>query len=246
MKAADTAALRGHEVTLFEKRKLGGYLHEASYPDFKDDIRNALRYLTTQVKKRGIPVIEKAASPEDLEGFDAVIVAAGASPVALPVPGADQEFVQTAVDILNPEAKKPEGRIIVIGGGLIGTETAVELSLKQGNEVTVVEMLPEIMNGCSDCDHIVYSEMIKEHDINILTSARVLEIGDHCVVIEKNGRRRQLPADHVLVAAGMKPNNSIYEELKKQGRTVYNVGDSVKTGKIYDAIHMGYKAGLKV
>lgn len=246
MKAADTAALRGHEVTLFEKRKLGGYLHEASYPDFKDDIRNALRYLTTQVKKRGIPVIEKAASPEDLEGFDAVIVAAGASPVALPVPGADQEFVQTAVDILNPEAKKPEGRIIVIGGGLIGTETAVELSLKQGNEVTVVEMLPEIMNGCSDCDHIVYSEMIKEHDINILTSARVLEIGDHCVVIEKNGRRRQLPADHVLVAAGMKPNNSIYEDLKKQGRTVYNVGDSVKTGKIYDAIHMGYKAGLKV
>lgn len=246
MKAADTAALRGHEVTLFEKRKLGGYLHEASYPDFKDDIRNALRYLTTQVKKRGIPVIEKAASPEDLEGFDAVIVAAGASPVALPVPGADQEFVQTAVDILNPEAKKPEGRIIVIGGGLIGTETAVELSLKQGNEVTVVEMLPEIMNGCSDCDHIVYSEMIKEYDINILTSARVLEIGDHCVVIEKNGRRRQLPADHVLVAAGMKPNNSIYEELKKQGRTVYNVGDSVKTGKIYDAIHMGYKAGLKV
>ncbi len=246
MKAADTAALRGHEVTLFEKRKLGGYLHEASYPDFKDDIRNALRYLTTQVKKRGIPVIEKAATPEDLEGFDAVIVAAGASPVALPVPGADQEFVQTAVDILNPEAKKPEGRIIVIGGGLIGTETAVELSLKQGNEVTVVEMLPEIMNGCSDCDHIVYSEMIKEHDINILTSARVLEIGDHCVVIEKNGRRRQLPADHVLVAAGMKPNNSIYEDLKKQGRTVYNVGDSVKTGKIYDAIHMGYKAGLKV
>lgn len=246
MKAADTAALRGHDVTLFEKRKLGGYLHEASYPDFKDDIRNALRYFTTQIEKRQIPVIEKAAALEDLQGFDAIIIAAGASPAALPVPGADKEFVQMAVDILNPDAKKPEGKIVVIGGGLIGTETAVELSLKNGTDVTIVEMLPEIMNGCSDCDHIVYSEMIKEHNIQVLTSARVLEIGDHCVIIEKNGHRQTLPADYVLVAAGMKPNNSIYEELKKQGKTVYNVGDSAKAGKIYDAVHAGYKAGLKV
>ena len=86
LKAADTAALRGHEVTLFEKRSLGGYLHEASFPEFKADICDALKYLVTQVNKHGVKVVEKEATLADLEGFYAVIVAAGTKPAGLPVP----------------------------------------------------------------------------------------------------------------------------------------------------------------
>lgn len=246
MKAADTAALRGHEVTLFEKRKLGGYLHEASYPEFKADIRDALKYLITQVEKHGVQVVNKEAEAADLERFDAVIIAAGASPAGLGVPGTDRSNVTLAVDSLCEGAQKLTGRIVVIGGGLIGTETAIQMSLDPENQVTIVEMLPEIMNGCSDCDHIVYSDMIREKKIRVLTSARVMEIADEGVAVEYRGRRQVIPADHVLLATGMKPNRQLYEELKAKGVCVRNVGDSLQAGKIYDAIHTGYKAGLKI
>ena len=110
LKAADTAALRGHEVTLFEKRALGGYLHEASYPEFKADIRDALKYLVTQVNKHGVKVVEKEAALEDLKGFDAVIVAAGTTPAGLRVPGADRPEVSIAVDALRPDGIRPRAR----------------------------------------------------------------------------------------------------------------------------------------
>lgn len=246
LKAADTAALRGHEVTLFEKRSLGGYLHEASFPEFKADIRDALKYLVTQVNKHGVKVVEKEATLADLEGFDAVIVAAGTKPAGLPVPGADRPEVSIAVDALRPDGIRPTGEIVVIGGGLIGVETAIQFSLTEGNHVTIIEMLPQIMNGCSDCDHIVYTDKIREKGIRVYTSSRVIEIGDQGVVVEAGGRRQTVAADHVFVATGMKPLNGLYDQLLDKGVRVFNVGDSQTPGKIYDAIHSGYKAGLKV
>ena len=246
MKAADAAALRGHQVSLFEKRKLGGYLHEASYPEFKADIRDALNYLVTQVRKHGVTIVEKEAKLEDLTDFDAVIVAAGASPVGLKVPGVDRPNVTLAVDVLCGEAEKPSGKIVVIGGGMIGTETAVLFGQNPDNQVTIIEMLPQIMKGCSDSDRTVYGEMIREHHIQVFTSSRVTEITDEGVVMEQNGRRRLIPADHVFLATGMRPNRDLYDSLKAQGRRVYNVGDSLEPGKIYDAIHTGHKAGWKI
>ena len=246
MKAADAAALRGHQVSLFEKRKLGGYLHEASYPEFKADIRDALNYLVTQVRKHGVTIVEKEAKLEDLTDFDAVIVAVGASPVGLEVAGADRPNVTLAVDVLCGEAEKPSGKIVVIGGGMIGTETAVLFGQNPDNQVTIIEMLPQIMKGCSDSDRTVYGEMIREHHIQVFTSSRVTEITDEGVVMEQNGRRRLIPADHVFLATGMRPNRDLYDSLKAQGRRVYNVGDSLELGKIYDAIHTGYKAGWKI
>ena len=158
LKAADTAALRGHDVTLFEKRALGGYLLEASYPDFKADIRDAHKYLVTQVNKHGVHIEEKEAGLEDLAGFDAVIVAAGASPAGLPVPGTDRENVTLAVEALKDGGPRPAGEVVVIGGGLIGVETAILFSQQENTHVTILEMLPQIMNGCSDSDHTVYSQ----------------------------------------------------------------------------------------
>lgn len=245
-KAADTAALRGHEVTLFEKRSLGGYLHEASFPEFKADIRDALKYLVTQVNKHGVKVVEKEATLADLEGFDAVIVAAGTKPAGLPVPGADRPEVSIAVDALRPDGIRPTGEIVVIGGGLIGVETAIQFSLTEGNHVTIIEMLPQIMNGCSNCDHIVYTDKIREKGIRVYTSSRVIEIGDQGVVVEAGGRRADRGGGPRLCGHGMKPLNGLYDQLLDKGVRVFNVGDSQTPGKIYDAIHSGYKAGLKV
>lgn len=247
MEAAFTAYDRGHKVTLFEKRKLGGFLHEASMPEFKADIRNALKYLVTQVEKRDIKVEEKEATLEDLKGFDAVILATGATPVKLPVPGVDKPNVHIATDMLNEkDIAKIKGNIVVVGGGLVGTETAVHLGLDHGNKVTIVEMLPQIMADCSDSDRTVYSEMIPENGIDVMVNARVVEICDEGVVVEGKGGRRTVPADEVLLAVGMKANNALCDGLKEAGIPVTVVGDCVKVGKIYDAIHTGYKAARKI
>lgn len=246
LKAADTAALRGHEVTLFEKRALGGWLHEASYPDFKADIRDALRYLVTQVNKHGVTVVEKEATAADLAGFDAVIVATGTTPAGLPVPGADRPNVTLAVDALKEGGVRPTGQVVVVGGGLIGVETAVLFSRQPDTQVTILEMLPQIMNGCSDCDKIVYGGWIQENGVQVFTSSKVVSIGEEGVTFEQRSRRGTVPANHVFLATGMKPNQALYEELLAQGVMVYNVGDSQAPGKIYDAVHSGYKAGLKV
>ncbi|MBQ9827458.1 MAG: FAD-dependent oxidoreductase, partial [Lachnospiraceae bacterium] len=191
-------------------------------------------------------VVEKYACYDDLKDFDAVIYAAGTKPIALPIPIDKEANVRIAVDTLDPEAKAPKGRIVVIGGGLIGTETAVNLSLNKDNQVTMVEMLPQIMKDCSDCDHIVYTEMIRENNIRVMTNARVIEIGKNEVIVEVNGRKQCIEADEVLIAVGMRSNTELLDKLVEAGMTVRNVGDSIRPGKIYDAIHTGYKAALKI
>lgn len=248
LEAAAVAAECGHTVTLFEKRRLGGYLHEASAAEFKADIRNALNYLVTKVKKRNVQIREEEATLEKLQkgGFAAVIVATGTSPVKLPVPGGERDNVLLAVDVLDQKTVTPTGKIVVIGGGLIGVEAAVEYGIKPENQVAIVEMLPAIMRDCSDSDRIVYSQMIAEHGIETLTSARVVEITAEGVVVEYKGGRRTLPADYVLVAVGMRPQQALYDSLKEAGMEVVRVGDCVKPGKIYDAIHSGHLAGLRI
>ena len=112
--------------------------------------------------------------------------------------------------------------------------------------MTILEMLPQIMNGCSDSDHTVYSQWIQERGLTVFTNARVTAIGDEGVAAEIKGRRQVIPADHVFVATGMKPNSGLYDQLLEKGIRAFSVGDSQAIGKIYDAIHSGYKAGLKV
>lgn len=172
--------------------------------------------------------------------------AAGTTPAGLRVPGADRPEVSIAVDALRPDGIRPTGEIVVIGGGLIGVETAIQFSRTEGNHVTIIEMLPRIMNGCSDCDHIVYTDWIREKNIRVCTCARVTEIGEEGVTFEAGGRRQTVPADHVFLATGMKPCGGLYEQLCAEGVKAYIVGDCQTPGKIYDAIHSGYKAGLKV
>ena len=175
-----------------------------------------------------------------------MIVATGTTPIKLNVPGSDQSFVKAAVDVLNPEVKAPKGKIVVIGGGLIGTETAVQLGLDPENKVTIVEMLPQIMKDCSASDTMVYPDMMKEHNVRVMTNSRVVEITDKEVVVEQKGRTKKIAADCVLMAVGMRSEKGLYQQLKEDGVRVFQVGDAVKTGKIYDAIHTGYKAGLNV
>lgn len=244
MEAARVAKLRGHEVTLFCDGRLGGLLHEAAAPSFKTDILPLIDYLVHQLRALDVEVVEKHAEASDLDGFDAIVCATGSEPAALPVPGADKPFVTDALAVLDGEVD-PRGSVVVVGGGLVGTETAIELAEK-GCNVTVVEMLPQIMNDVAATDCMVYQERIAATDMIVRTGTSVVAIEDGAVVVRGPQGEERLAADAVVCAVGLKSRRGLYDELRAAGKEAYLVGDAIAPGKIFDAFHTAYRTALKL
>lgn len=245
MEAARVAKLRGHDVTIFEEKPIdGGLLNEAAAPEFKADIRPLMKYQATQIKKLGIPVIRKRVEMADLEDYDAVICATGSTPIIPRIPGVDKPIAVDCLSAIN--GAKPVGEhVIVIGGGLVGSETALDLA-ENGHKVTLVEMQPQIMNGVAVTDFLAYSERIAKTDIRILTNTRLEAIEDDGAIVSGKQGEEKLTADTVILALGLKANHQLYDQLIAADKEAYLVGDAVKAGKIFDAFHTGYRVGLKI
>jgi len=248
MEAARVCALRGHNVTIYEKNRLGGVLHEASTPDFKADIRAFRDYLITQINKLNIKVVKEEATPASIKGggYDVIVVAVGGVPIKPDVPGIDKPIVISASDILNGK-KEAKQKVVVVGGGLVGTEIALFLA-EQGKDVSIVEMLDEIMKDVATTDKLAYSEKIAKANIKIFTGQKLQEVKDNGVVIvSKNGDSTEIEADTVVIAVGFAPQKNIISEFEKNtGIEVYTIGDCVQPGKIFDAIHTAYKTALRI
>lgn len=248
MEAARVCALRGHEVTLFEKRKLGGYLHEASVPDFKSDIKPLIKNQIHQIEQLGIKVIMEEGTKDSIAqiGPDAVILALGATPINLKIPGAEKAHVVNALDVLNNQVAVGEN-VVVVGGGLIGTETALYLAEK-GHKVTIAEMLNEIMTDVAVTDKLAYLERIAQTDLTIFTGQRVIEITEKGLTLSNQKmQNKEMLADTVIMAVGLSPAPSIFNcKEETPDFDIYKIGDFVKAGKIFDAIHTGYKTALRI
>jgi 2,4-dienoyl-CoA reductase-like NADH-dependent reductase (Old Yellow Enzyme family)/thioredoxin reductase len=245
MEFARVAKLRGHEVTLYEKDRLGGALNEAAVPEFKADIRPLTKSLITQVEKLGIPVINKEADIEDLKDFDAVVVAVGGAELELNLPGEEMDHVISALDVLNNH-KEVGDKIVVIGGGLVGTETALYLA-ESGKSVILVEMQDAIMKDVAVTDQIAYGERIAQTQMEILVGHKLVEIKENSIVVEHAGGLKEIEADTVIMAVGFRPQPQLEEKLKSvDGLEVYSIGDCIKPAKIFDAFHAGYKLGLRI
>ena len=246
MEAARVCALKGHQVTLFEKRELGGALIEASIPEFKaPDLKPLIQYLSTQIKKLKIKLVNKEATVQTIKngGFDAVIVAAGAIPLALAdVPGIESARVTSAVQVLQGKAKVGQ-KVIVIGGGIVGTEVGLFLA-EQGKEVVFVEMLDTFMNNITFDEKLVYEQRFKNLKTSVHTGKRLERVtGQGIIVMDRYGARTTLTADTLVLAAGFTPNRGLIEDLKKESNIqVFEVGDCVKPRMIFDAIHEGHLA----
>ena len=244
LEAARVLKLRGHDVTIFEKGKKGGQLGEASVPEFKSDIRLLRDSMITAVEKLQIPVIEKEATAEDLASFDAVVCATGSTPKKSPIPGAELPIAADASEFLT--GKREVGhRVVVLGVGLVGSETALHLA-ETGHKVTLVGRKPTIMKGVAATDFLAYSERIAKTDMEVCTSTTPLEIVADGVMVEHKGQKRKIEADTVLYAFGAKSEQDLYRTLKDQGKEAYLVGDAIHPDKIMDAIHTGYRLGLKL
>ena len=244
MKAAAAAAERGFNVALWEKNGyMGGIMSAAGAPRFKKDVRDQVDYLIRQVYKHNIDLqLNRAVTLEDVKAYDPdfVVVATGANPVVIPVPGHDKPNVSTAVPVLLKQVEVGQ-RVVVVGGGEVGCELSSELFM-QGKDVTMVEILDEIL---LTADHFVANDqniryLVEHTGVNIMTSTKLTEVLDDGVMVEVGGEQRKLECDSVIFAAGFRPDHSLYRAIKAAGFEVVQIGDNIKPGKVIDAIHQGY------
>jgi len=250
MTAATVAAQRGHEVSLFEEGgALGGKLLVASIPPYKDEIGVLTERLIARTKKAGVNIFLNTKIDEetlaDLQPA-AVILATGAVPLRVDLPGIDKGHVTTAEKILTG-CSVVTGNVVIVGGGMVGCETAEFLSAKRGiDEVIVVEMMGRIANDVPVTSRPFFLVRLKKEGIQLRTHTTVQEITDDGVVVEQKGVEQFIPADTIVLAVGFSSNDTLAREVEGKGIALYTVGDCAQPRTIREAIAEGFDRGMKV
>ncbi len=162
------------------------------------------------------------------------------------IPGKDSEIVLYAMDYLGGRAKAQGEKAIVIGGGITGAETALEL-YGEGKEVTIVEMADQFLASPSNACQ-AYSIEIAQKGIRVITGKRLEAVEDHtAVLVDRWGNHTELPADSIVISAGFTAQNDLADALENETEAeVYNIGDSHQVRQIYDAIHEGFFAAKQI
>lgn len=248
MEAARVAALRGHDVTLYEERdRLGGALIEASVPDFKKDLVRLIDYLSTQMKKLGVKVLlEKEATMPTIkrQGYDAVVLATGARSFVPHIKGIDKKSVATSIDVLR--GKKVGKNVVVAGGSFIGCEIALFLA-QGGSKVRIFKVRDDVPLEMERGEQEVVFEGFAKYGVEFNQGLRLQEVLDGAAIfVDKYGKKRKVEADSVILALGFVPRTDLLEGLEKANIAVYPVGDCVEPRKIYEAIHEGFFAGYRL
>lgn len=244
MTAAITAAKRGFTVELWEKSsRLGGNLWAAGLPTFKHDVLRLISYMERQALKLGVTVkLNKEATAENVAAgnYDKVILASGSGPVMPRIEGI--ETAAPANDYLLG-LKKPGKKVVVIGGGLVGCETAAYMK-ETAEEVTIIEMLDDILLMCDHClnNDQALRAMIKERNIGVVGGAKVTKIASDYIRYTKDGKECLIDCDTVIVAAGYYANNALEKALEEKIEDLTVVGDAEAPRKIITAVHEAYHA----
>lgn len=246
--AAETAALVGHDVTVYEATShLGGQFRSAAYPPGKGELSTFTSSLRKSLQDLGVPVKMETPVTEELlaaEKPDAVIIATGAKPLMPPIPGLDGANVVTAEDVLLGNADVNFGPVVICGGGEVGGETAHFLT-STCQDITLVEMRDDILIDMFPLMKMQLMEYIRETGIKVLTGAKVASVTDEGVhYTDAEGNEHLLPAATVISAFGYKAYNPLEEAAKKYCDNVQVVGCAVKAGNALTAIREGYDAAL--
>ena len=245
MKAACVASDRGHQVTLFEaSNRLGGMLHYAGYFSFKYPVKDYMNWLIGQVNKRPIDVkLGTKATPETVQGYDAVLVAIGAEPLILPVPGVEQAKV--AIETLGHEEELGSS-VILIGGGQVGCETALHYA-KLGKKVTVLEMQSELAPDASTTGrNELLTEIAAEPNFVPLTGAKCVSLTATSVTYEKDGKQETITADSVVLSAGMKAKTQEADSFIGTALDFAEIGDCVRARTVEYATKEAYYAAVNL
>ena len=286
--AAETLIKRGHAVDLYEKNVIGGNIVPGSKPKIKYELKNYLDYLKSTVEKlkknKDFELIKGSAVAESMKakGYDAVLVATGAGQTRPDLPGIDSENVLFAVDVLNnPKLVRNAQSVVVIGGGVVGAETAYFLKYECGKDVKVVEMDKYIMNHTCTANrgHIIH--YLEEAGVKLLNCTKVRSIEGNMVKVIRNKHKNvpdpyvtwkpilpenipnpmdsfkkieneyveeKLFCDIIVLATGVKPEDTLYYDCvsKHVADEIYNIGDSYKGAKVFEAVRAAYRCARNI
>lgn len=248
LKAALTAAQRGHKVVLCEKdAEIGGILKSEQAVPFKHEMYELSLTLAKLAKDAGVefrlntPVTKEYV---EKEAPDALIIAVGSSPIVPPIKGIDGDNVVVVNDYyLNKE--KVTDEVVVLGGGLAGCETAIHLG-QEGKKVHLVEMRNELAPDANVRHRPLLLEEIAKY-VTVHTGFKGFEISNEGVLcVDANGEKHMVNGTSVICALGQKPRFDVVEELRPTAPYVATIGDCVKAATITNAVYQGYHAALDI
>ncbi len=278
MEFAITAAQRGHHVTLYEKEDcLGGQVNLAKAPPGKMEFNNIIESLTNRMEIQGVKVeLGKEITPElvNAQKPDVFVMATGAEPMRIDVPGIDKPHVVDAWDVLLGRAWDIGKKVVIIGGSATGAETAhfitsmgamdpesftflmyhgaedrefaEKLLHTGGREVTIIEMLDKVADNVGRTGRWSLMKSLRYMNVKLRTRTRLLEITDEAVIVETESGKETIPADTIVMAVGSRPVDALAKQVKANGTEVITIGDAKKPRKISDAVREGFEAGLAV
>jgi len=277
MSAALAAAERGHLVSLYEKTaELGGQLHLAGAPPGREEFRDLAQDLARQIEISKVELhLETEVDEALLDAVkpDHVLLASGAVPITLPIPGVDQPHVVQAWDVLREKVRTGK-KVVIIGGGAVGVEVALHLAEKgtpsgdaikfllingvepvedllkiatRGTkEVVLLEMLDKIGADIGKSTRWVMMQDLSRYGVTVRTQTRAVEITAAGVKAEIDGKIETVKADSVVLALGSRPENKLAEILARKGIACDVIGDARQIALAYDAIHSGFEAGRRI
>ena len=241
----------GHDVTIYEKSSvLGGNLIAAAACDIKEDIRDYKNHIEAQIKKlKARVLLNTEATPEliEKEKYDGIIIAVGAEPAVPKITGIDQGHVHWAAEADMGKVELGE-LVVIIGGGSIGLETALDLSRK-GHKVTVIEAEKDssrALSAMGGSNARMLKDLIDASDVKLCYGTKVEKINEKSVICVKDGETTEIEADTVLTCAGMKSRSELAESFIHCApeTEVFIVGDAVKSGQIAEAVNTAFEAAV--
>lgn len=248
MEAAVTAAKRGHTVTLFEKNnRLGGQLLSEQHIPFKQDMYNFVKVLEGRLRETNVEVkLNTEITAEEAAGLkaDVVMVAVGAKPVVPPVKGIDSPKV-AGLDVLHQKEPQVGQKVVILGGGLVGSEAAIYLD-GLGKDVTVVEMKDDWAADAYFMHKNAMNIYIRNSGIKIHTDTTAKAVAEEGLVCETKDGEVLLEADTILLAAGMKVDQEFVNSFYNTADRVFMIGDCVKPGRVVEAVTLGYNRAIDI
>ena len=277
MSAALSAAESGHSVSLYEKGdRLGGQLYLAGSPPGREEFSELAKDLEHQVALSEVEVKLNQSVDQSVlsaEKPDAVILATGALPISPPVTGTDLPHVVQSWDVLSDDVITGK-RVVIIGGGAVGVETALylaekgtlsgdalkfllinraedpadlyQMAIRGTKEIVVVEMIEKLGKDIGKTTKWGILQEMSRRGIKTKTTTRAVEITDSSVKVDKDGKIEEIPADTVVLAMGASSYNPLQEVLEELKIPFETVGDASQVGMAFDAVHQGFRAGRAV
>jgi len=273
-----TAAERGHKVILCEKTdRLGGQVNLAQVPPGKQEFAKITDSLRKRLARRAVEIkLNTEVTPQTVQEIkpEVLVVAAGAKPLEIKVPGIDRPHVVSAWDVLMERVADIGQQVVIVGGSATGCETAhfiaslgvpspetaaflmyhtaeapeytINLLHNPGRTITVLDMLPRLAENVGRTARWVLMKNLRLMGVDLRPNTKLLEITENAVIVETAGATDVVPADTVIMAVGAVPVDDLARAVEGNGLKVITIGDAKTPRKITDAIREGFEEALKI